>query len=281
MCSASSESPRRLSKGHRLPDEEAGDDPMSWVDQDGSILQLQRRIGYRFNNPALLETALSHRSFCAEAGRVPSNERLEFLGDAVVGVIVTDYIYNMYPELNEGDLAKLRATVVSTRSLAQVAKECSLGSAVKLGKGEDASGGREKESILADTFEAVIGALYLDGGLQSASRFVLGMLEDTIVESAQSPGGSDFKTRLQEMVVQMGYDAPVYNVVGSGPDHDRRYRAEVYINDQQVGVGIGRSKKEAEQEAARVAWHTMRDSSSIEHWDVKSEGGENREDVSE
>ncbi|HAM03557.1 MAG TPA: ribonuclease III [Acidimicrobiaceae bacterium] len=215
------------------------------------------RLGFEFLDPALLAQALSHRSWCAEAGGLPSNERLEFLGDAVLGLVVAEHCYRTYPELPEGSLAKVRAAVVNTNVLAEVADELELGGTVLLGRGEDASGGRHKASILANSMEAVIGAVYLDQGWEAASAMVLRLLGTRITEAAAGPGAEDFKTRLQELVIRRAGELPRYEVDGAGPDHARRYTAAVYVAGAAAGRGEGRSKKDAEQAAAREAWETL------------------------
>ena len=187
-----------------------------------------------------------------------SNERLEFLGDAVLGLVVTDHIFRTYPHLPEGELAKVRATVVSAAALAEVAAELHLGEAVLLGKGEAQSGGREKPSILADALEAVIGATYLDGGWSAAADLVLGLLGTRIAEAALGPGGQDYKTRLQELAARRFDALPAYEVVDSGPDHAKRFVAHVLVGGRRSGRGEGRSKKQAEQAAARDAWQELR-----------------------
>jgi len=200
--------------------------------------------------------ALTHRSWCAENPGEASNERLEFLGDAVLGLIVTDHIFTAHPEMPEGSLAKLRAAVVSAPTLAAVAGELGIGEAVRLGKGEDASGGRAKASILADAMEAVIGAVYVDGGLAAARLLVLDLLRDRIADEVAGPGGpggTDHKTQLQELVARRFESAPTYEVVDDGPDHEKRFFATVRVDDDVVGRGEGRSKKLAEQAAAGAA----------------------------
>lgn len=214
---------------------------------------LADRLGHYFSDPALLAAAVSHRSWCAENGRVESNERLEFLGDSVLGLVVTNHLFRAYPELNEGQLAKLRASVVSTPALAEMARRVQLGDALLLGKGEDATGGRDKPSILGDAMEAVIGALFLDGGLDTAARVVLELLDERIREAAEGPGGGDFKTRLQEIVAQRFEELPRYSMTDEGPDHDKRFHATVRVRGAVWGEGVGRSKKQAEQAAAEVA----------------------------
>ncbi len=186
-----------------------------------------------------------------------SNERLEFLGDAVLGLAVTDHAYAAHPSLTEGELAKVRASVVNAATLAELADELRLGQALRLGKGEEASGGREKSSILADAVEAVIGALYLDAGWPAARRFVVTMLESRIAEAADVPGSRDHKTLLQELAVQRHGSLPTYEVYDIGPDHEKRFFATVRIEAAEAGRGEGRSKKEAEQAAAAAAWAAL------------------------
>ncbi len=221
------------------------------------VVAVAGRLGVTFREPGLLARALSHRSWCAEAGGLPSNERLEFLGDAVLGLIVAEHTYHAYPQMSEGGLAKVRAAVVNTSVLAHVAGDLELGSVLLLGRGEDSSGGREKASILANAVEAVIGAVYLDGGWEEADRFVLGLLGSRIVDAAAGPGAEDFKTRLQELVLRHVGELPRYEVEGTGPDHARRYSARVFVSGRMEGAGEGRSKKDAEQAAARVAWGAL------------------------
>jgi ribonuclease-3 len=219
-----------------------------------TAVALEERIGYRFVDPRLLETALSHRSWCSEHEGEPSNERLEFLGDAVLGLVVTDALYARFPEEPEGQLAKTRATVVSAATLAEIGNELGLGLDVRLGKGEAASGGAEKSSILADAVEAVIGAVYVDGGIEPARVLVLRELDERISEAATRPGARDYKTRLQELAAADGYQPPDYEISESGPDHLKRFEATVRIDGEVRGTGDGSSKKEAEQRAARAAW---------------------------
>ena len=214
---------------------------------------LMARLGHDFDDPELLTQALTHRSWCAEHAGYASNERLEFLGDAVLGLVVTDHIFRTYPELHEGALAKLRARVVSAPVLAEVGDELGLGAVLRLGKGEDASGGRTKQSILADAFEAVIGALFLDGGPDEAARLVLDRLGGHIVDAAAGPGGHDHKTQLQELVARRAAGVLSYAVTDEGPDHDKVFHATVAVDGAVVGTGSGRSKKLAEQDAAAAA----------------------------
>ena len=218
---------------------------------------LAGRVGHSFADPTLLERAMAHRSWCAETTGEDPNERLEFLGDAVLGLVVTDHVYRMYPYLPEGELAKVRASVVNSASLAEVAAELDLGAALLLGKGEDLSGGREKPSILADAMEAVIGAVYLDGGWDAAEKLVMRLVGERIAEAAIGPGGQDYKTRLQELGARRFDQLPRYEVLDEGPDHAKRFFATVHLGDRVCGAGEGRSKKQAEQAAARVAWQSL------------------------
>ncbi len=219
----------------------------------GWDLGLADRIGYRFDDPGLLGQAMAHRSWCAEQEGRSSNERLEFLGDAVLGLVVAEYSYRTHQDLSDGQMSKVRASVVNTKVLAEVALELGVAGHLRLGRGEDLSGGRAKESILADAIEAVIGAVYLDGGMAEAERLVLSLLKDRISVAVGEPGESDHKSRLQEETVRLGRGVPRYEVAGFGPDHARRYLATVYVAGRRLGTGEGRSKKDAEQVAARVA----------------------------
>ena len=214
---------------------------------------LADRIGYRFDDPALLGLAMAHRSWCAEEPGRASNERLEFLGDAVLGLVVAEFCFRSHPDLSDGQMSKIRASVVNTKVLAEVSVGLGIAGHLRLGRGEDLSGGRAKESILADATEAVIGAVYLDGGLVEAERLILSLLKDRISVAVGEPGVSDHKSRLQELTVRLGRGVPHYEVQGFGPDHARRYLATVYVAGQRLGTGEGRSKKDAEQVAARGA----------------------------
>jgi ribonuclease-3 len=219
-----------------------------------ALERLAVRLGYEFRDSALLDLALTHRSYCAEHPGHVSNERLEFLGDAVLGMVVTDHIFAAYPHMPEGELAKLRASVVSAAALAELAGELDLGSAVRLGKGEAASGGGRKPSILADALEAVFGAVYLDGGMEVVRPLVRGLLDGRILAAAAGPGGHDFKTQLQELAARHFEELPAYSLRDEGPDHEKRFFATVYLGGEPQGAGEGRSKKQAEQSAAHAAW---------------------------
>jgi ribonuclease-3 len=200
---------------------------------------------------------MAHRSWCAENPGSASNERLEFLGDAVLGLVVTAHVFRLYPDLPEGQLAQVRAAVVNSAALAEVAEELGLGEFLLLGKGEDASSGREKPTILADAIEAVIGAVYLDGDWEAAEALVLGRLGERIAEAAAGPGASDYKTRLQELAAHRFDELPRYDVLGDGPDHAKHFTATVLLGGEALGTGQGHSKKQAEQAAARLAWAVL------------------------
>jgi len=222
-----------------------------------TLSRLEAALEHEFDDRDYLEHALVHRSFCAEHPETDSNERMEFLGDAVLGLSVTVHVFHAYPELPEGELAKIRASVVNAEVLADVASETGLGAALVLGKGEDASGGRSKPSILADAMEAVIAAVYLDGGWDAANALVLRLLGDRIRDGAAGPGGDDYKTRLQELAARQFDQLPRYQVRAEGPDHSKRFFAIVNIAGITRGEGEGRSKKHAEQAAARAALQRM------------------------
>ena len=214
---------------------------------------LQQDLGVTVD-PDLLTLALTHRSYAYENGGLPTNERLEFLGDSVLGIVVTETLYLQFPEWPEGQLAKLRAAVVNATALADVARGLDLGEYVYLGRGEETTGGRDKSSILADTLEAVIGAVFLDSGIDVA-RDVLHRLFDGLIERAAELGaGLDWKTSLQEAAALAGLGSPEYRVTDIGPDHAKEFSAEVVLDGQVLGGGSGRSKKLAEQRAASAAY---------------------------
>ncbi|MEG2174874.1 MAG: ribonuclease III [Oscillospiraceae bacterium] len=215
--------------------------------------KLLHAIGHEFRNPAYLEIALTHSSYANERRGTPqNNERQEFLGDAVLSVIVADYIFR-HRKVAEGELTKIRASLVCEGALAGFARQISLGECLRLGRGEEQNGGRERPSILADAFEALIAAVYLDGGLEAARRFVLPFIADT-VEHAAGTDLHDYKTQLQEVVQQNPEERVGYVLTGEhGPDHDKWFEVEVHLNSNVIGKGGGRSKKAAEQQAAREA----------------------------
>ena len=214
------------------------------------------RLGHRFDDASLLELALTHRSWCAEHSESSSNERLEFLGDAVLGLVVTQRLYSRFGQWSEGDLAKTRAALVNSATLAEVGRSIGLGELLLLGRGEVASGGRHKSSILADAIEAVIGAVYLDGGIAAADNAVSRLLGSRLDAAASAPGHADFKTRLQELAARLGFAPPVYEVTTSGPAHDKLFEAEVRAGTAS-GVGTGSTKKDAEQQAAAIAYAAL------------------------
>ena len=219
-------------------------------------MSLEQRIGHTFAEPRLLRLALTHRSVSAENPAREDNERLEFLGDAVLQLVVTDLLYASYPQLPEGQLAKVRAAVVSRPTLAEIARSIELGEFVELAPGEERTGGREKDSILADSLEAILGAVYLDAGLERARAVVHAFWQDPVAERAKDPGVKDYKTRLQEVLARDS-KRPDYEVEGEGPDHDRRFAATVSVEGSVLGSGSGKSKKAAEQSAAAEALETL------------------------
>jgi ribonuclease III len=219
-----------------------------------STEQLRSALGDPALDAELLDRALTHRSYAYENGGLPTNERLEFLGDSVLGVVVTETLYRTHPDLSEGRLAKLRAAVVNARALAEVARTIGLGEHIKLGRGEETTGGREKASILSDTVEAVIGAIHLSGGLEAAAD-VVHLLFDPLMEAAAAMGaGLDWKTSLQELAAEHQLGVPDYVIEDDGPDHMKTFTAQVRVGDSLYGHGTGRSKKEAEQAAAQTAY---------------------------
>ena len=218
---------------------------------------LEQRLQIHLDH-ALLERALTHRSFAYENGGLPTNERLEFLGDAVLGLVVTDSLYRAHPELPEGQLAKLRSAVVNARALADVGRDLGLGSHVRLGRGEETTGGRDKSSILADAVEAVIGAVYIGSGLQAADEFIHRVFDPLIAAAAELGAGLDWKTSLQELTANCGLGVPDYLIADHGPDHEKTFTAVVRVAGMNRGSGSGRSKKEAEQQAAAAAWSALR-----------------------
>lgn len=216
--------------------------------------ELQNAIGYHFQNPDLLQQALTHTSYANEVCQngLYSYERLEFLGDSILGFTAADYLLSAFPQLHEGDLSKLRADLVCETSLAQTARKLNLGQYLRLGRGEEACGGREKPSIIADVVESVIAAIYLDGGLAAAQRFIYAFV---LVDTRQRIRlNTDWKTKLQELIQRKKDQSLVYELTGeTGPDHDKTFSVRVLLNGSEVGQGTGTSKKRAEQAAAREA----------------------------
>ncbi|MEO7158361.1 MAG: ribonuclease III [Vicinamibacterales bacterium] len=222
---------------------------------------LEVRVGYRFKDRGLLEHALTHKSKAHEdpSGGVADNESLEFLGDAVLGLVVAEALFRSFPRYSEGQKSKIKANLVSTASLAEMAEQLRLGDHMILGRGEEKTGGRQKQALLADTCEAVIAAIYLDGGLDPARNFLMREFA-TGIEDAKQPEyfGRDHKSRLQERLQSQGRPLPAYRVSGEiGPDHSKLFHVEVFVGDQMIAQGMGRTKKEAEQEGAKLALATV------------------------
>ncbi|HUJ18421.1 MAG TPA: ribonuclease III [Nitrospirota bacterium] len=216
--------------------------------------ELQQRIAYRFRDPELLEQSLTHKSYANENRVASHNERMEFLGDSVLNLVVSEYLMKTCPDSSEGDLSKLRAAVVSEPALAAVAREIGLGSHLLLGRGEEQTGGRDKDSLLADCLEALIASIYLDSGKDEAGAFILRFFEEGIRKNCTSGGAVEYKTRLQELCQERLKQLPEYRIVSeTGPDHQKQFAVEVWINGRASGRGEGRSKKEAEQHAAKEA----------------------------
>jgi ribonuclease III len=224
---------------------------------DPSRDDLREDLGVPDLDAGLLERALTHRSYAYENGGLPTNERLEFLGDSVLGVVVTETLYRTHPDLSEGRLAKLRAAVVNARALAEVGRTLGLGEHVKLGRGEDSTGGRDKPSILSDTVEAVIGAVFVDKGFDVASDVVHRLFDPVIAAASDMGAGLDWKTSLQELTANAGLGVPEYLLADDGPDHDKTFTARVRVAQEVYGHGTGRSKKEAEQQAAESAYRAL------------------------
>lgn len=219
-----------------------------------SLEDLQSRLGYRFGDPALLEMSLTHRSWANEQGVESNYERIEFLGDAVLGLLVAHWLYERYPDLAEGDLSKLKSYAVSETVLADWAESLELGSAMRLGVGEDRSGGRAKRSLLADAMESVLGAVYLDGGVTAAATVTHAWLESALTEEPDELSVTDAKTALQELAQSRGGEVPTYRLTAEeGPDHRKRFHVECWVGGRCLGAGTGPSKKQAEQRAARKA----------------------------
>jgi len=224
-----------------------------------TLADLQQNISYTFKEPQLLERALTHKSFANE-NRVPyHNERMEFLGDAVLSLIVSEHLMRTCPDSTEGDLSRLRAAVVSEPALAAIGRTLELGAYLMLGKGEEQTGGRDKDSLLADALEALIAALYLDAGKDAAEAFILRFFEDVIKRTCTARTSLDYKTALQERCQEHLKQLPEYRVVSeTGPDHQKQFDVELLVKGQAYGRGTGKSKKEAEQKAAKKALEKLR-----------------------
>lgn len=219
--------------------------------------RLERQLRVRFRDPRVLQISLIHRSFAFEQGTAETNERLEFLGDAVLGLVVTDLAFRRFPDMPEGELAKLRAATVNMVTLAEVARDLALGQELFLGRGEELSGGRDKTSILADAMEAVLGAIYVDRGLGAVADAIERLFWPRMAAYARGEGDRDYKTGLQELAAQDVGTVPQYRVQEEGPDHAKEFTATVFLDGQPYGKGQGRSKKEAEQRAARQAFDRL------------------------
>jgi ribonuclease-3 len=209
----------------------------------------------------LLELAFTHRSFAYEAGLTATNERLEFLGDSVLGMIVTEELYRKYPDLDESRLSPLRSGIVNMRALADIARTLDLGKYIRLGKGEEVTNGRDKNSLLADAFEALIGALYISAGFAKTSDCLLRLVNPTLTNAMAMGAGLDGKTALQELVASLGKATLEYQVSESGPDHDKSFEAIAMVGGEAIATGLGKSKREAEQAAARSAFNILKPSS--------------------
>lgn len=225
---------------------------------DSSIQQFEDIIHYSFKNKELLHEALSHSSYANESKKnMNSNERLEFLGDSVLSIVVSQYLFEHYKHLPEGELTKIRASLVCEKALHVFAQQIDLGDFILLGKGEEHTGGRERPSILADAFEAIIAAIYLDGGLEAAKKHILSFIPENI-EDRKTIAFNDYKTILQEIIQQNPEEKIEYVMKGqSGPDHEKAFNVQVYLNSNVIGNGTGRSKKQAEQMAAKEALELM------------------------
>lgn len=246
---------------------------------------LAARLGWRFADPGLVHRALAHRSWCAEHPGELSNERLEFLGDAVLGMIVTDQLIRRHPDKSEGWLSRVRSDLVRAGTLYAVAIELDLGGHLRLGRGEERTGGRDKASILADGVEALIGAVYLDGGMEAATTVVVGLFGGRLDEVAENAGNddgagpNDHKSRLQELCARGGGQIPVYDWRESGPEHDKHFTAYVRLGGRLLATGTGHSKKRAEQAAARIALEALEASDASVHDDDPSHSDPGREPV--
>ncbi len=219
-----------------------------------NIDEFESVIGYNFNNREYILEALTHSSYSNENRKFKYNERMEFLGDSVLGLVISDHIFKKEKKVPEGELTKLRANIVCEGSLSEAAKKIDLGKYILLGRGEEATGGRERKSILADAFEAVIAAIYLDGGIESASKFILNNLSNIIKDSIDGKIFRDYKTQLQEELQKNGTSNIWYKLLEeNGPDHNKTFKMMVGVDEKELGIGEGKSKKEAEQVAAKAA----------------------------
>ena len=221
------------------------------------MTELAQILGVPDLDPDLLQHALTHRSYAYENGQIPNNERLEFLGDSVLGLVVTDALFTTHPDLPEGQLAKMRASVVSAKALAVVARTLGIGDHVLLGHGDETTGGRDKASILSDTVEALLGAIYVQFGIERSAEVIHRVFDPVIEAAAELGAGLDWKTSLQEIAANNGLGVPHYQLDGTGPDHEKTFTAVVNVGERTIDGGSGRSKKEAEQEVAEKAWRAI------------------------
>ncbi len=220
--------------------------------------EAEKKIGYKFRNISLLEEALTHSSYANEK-KIRSNERLEFLGDSVLSIIISDYIFRKERGVDEGDLTKYRAILVCEHSLAEISKKISLGSLIKLGRGEEMTGGRKRASIVSDAFEAVLASIYLDGGMEAARAWLLPLMKDAIEETLAGEHYEDYKTMLQELVQKGNSGKVTYRIIAeTGLDHNKVFEVEALIDDAPRSRGKGQSKKEAEQHAAKTAYEKIK-----------------------
>ncbi|TQQ84633.1 ribonuclease III [Peptacetobacter hominis] len=230
-----------------------------------NIDSLEDVIGYRFKNRDYVLEALTHSSYSNENKNFRYNERMEFLGDSVLGIVISDYIFKKETSVPEGELTKLRANIVCEESLSRAARKIDLGSHLLLGKGEEITGGRERKSILADAFEALIASIYLDGGMEPASKFILSNLRNIIKDSIDGKMYKDYKTQLQEELQKNGASNIWYRLIEEiGPDHNKTFVMMAGVNEKSLGSGSGKSKKEAEQDAARAALENIFGKSFVE-----------------
>jgi ribonuclease-3 len=230
-----------------------------------NISSLKEMLGFAWNNEKLLQTALTHGSHAYEnkTQNLEDNQRLEFLGDAVLELSISNYLYKTYPDSAEGELTKIRSTLVCEPSLARAARKLNLGACLLIGRGEEHSGGRNRPSILADAFEALLGAIFLDQGLDCAAQAAINSLQAVISDLMEGRAGKDYKTELQELIQQKGSDPANYAIISEeGPDHNKLFTSGVYSHGQEIGRGTGRSKKEAEQHAARQALNKLKGETS-------------------
>jgi ribonuclease-3 len=239
--------------------------------RDGTrVERLSRVLGVDVD-PELLQLALTHRSYAYEKGGLPTNERLEFLGDSVLGISVTERLYREHPDLPEGQLAKLRASVVNMHALAGVARTLGLGELMYLGRGEEMTGGRDKDSILGDAVEAILGAVHLEHGIDVSRELVLRLFGDLMLEAPRLGAGLDWKTSLQELTAATGRGVPEYRITDEGPDHAKEFTATAVVASEDLGVGVGRTKKDAEQKAAQAAYEALQGGNSSA--DSAADGG--------